>query len=151
MWQRGNTANCSLDIPAICFEVALISCRWSKAWSKASENNGLIRPNEIVPDLNNREIAPISDGVETQTPGCPAWKRVAWGNWADAMFCQCVLHLCSSQSCSLRKWKYCSYWAIIRTKQPLFCYKYVIIGKIVLLVIFFNIHDRSYGRDCIWK
>ena len=58
-------------------KVALISCRWSKARSKADENNGLIRhPAESVPGLCNREIAPISSpcgvGVENQTPlACP--------------------------------------------------------------------------------
>ena len=54
-------------------KVALISCRWSKALSKAGENNGLIRPPaESVPGLNNIENSPISlpsgVGVETQTP-----------------------------------------------------------------------------------
>ena len=45
-------------------EVALLSCRWSKAWSKAGENSGLIRPHaESVPGLNNREIALIRSPV----------------------------------------------------------------------------------------
>ena len=40
--------------------VALLSCRWSKAWSKAGENSGMIKPHpESVPGLNNREIALI--------------------------------------------------------------------------------------------
>ena len=90
-------------------KVALISCRWSKAWPKAGENNGLIRPPaETVPGLNNREIAPISSpsgvGVETQTPlasplgselvgvigltPCSVYvtqfctKSSIWGNWS---------------------------------------------------------------------
>ena len=75
-------------------KVALISCRWSKARSKAGVNNWLIRPPaESVPDLNNRDFADKfirRVGVETQTPlvsKFPTWERVVRGNWADAIFC----------------------------------------------------------------
>ena len=49
--------------------------------SKAGENNGLIRPPaESVPDLNNREIAPISLlwdwGWNSNSSGFPAWSEL---------------------------------------------------------------------------
>ena len=78
-------------------KVALISCRWSKALLKAGENNGLIRPPaDCVPDLYNREIAPISStggvGVKAEPPlDSPLGNELLWViGLTYAMFYLCV-------------------------------------------------------------
>ena len=62
------------------------SCRWSKVWSKAGENNGLIRPPLRASPAWTTEIAPISSphGVEVQnqtTLASPLGTELVWVIW----------------------------------------------------------------------
>ena len=86
---------------------ALISCRWAKVWSKAGENNGLIRPAaESVPGLDNREIAPISSphgiGVEHQhTLASPFGSELTPCSGYDAAYCCRVYAIRYASKCIL--------------------------------------------------